>query len=110
MALFQSGLQGWEDKYQNPIFYVEFLRDINHNAAQQHRRSDDPTPLYHHLSLFSSHIITGDMKPGRPPLTSLHEHGDLAAFGTLAQQVDHLIVRHALHISLVHLHDYVALL
>lgn len=43
------------------------------------------------------------------PLTSLHQHGDLAAFGTLAQQVDHLVVRHALHVSLVHLHDNVSL-
>lgn len=42
-------------------------------------------------------------------LTSLHQHGDLAAFGTLAEQVDHLVVRHALHVSFVHLHDDVAL-
>ena len=45
-----------------------------------------------------------------PPLTSLHQHGDLTAFGTLAEQVDHLVVWHALHVSLVHLHDDVALL
>lgn len=50
------------------------------------------------------------VKRARLPLTSLHQHGDLAAFGTLAQQVDHLVVRHALHVSLVHLHDDVALL
>lgn len=40
-------------------------------------------------------------------LTSLHQHGDLAAFGTLAEQVDHLVVGHGLHVSLVHFHDYV---
>lgn len=43
-------------------------------------------------------------------LTSLHKHGDLAAFGTFAEQVDHLVVRHALDIPFVHLHDDVALL
>lgn len=45
----------------------------------------------------------------RLALTSLHQHSDLAAFGALAQQVDHLVVRHALHVSLVHLHDNVSL-
>lgn len=50
------------------------------------------------------------MRRSRPALTSLHQHGDLAAFGTLAEQVHHLVVRHALHVPLVHLHDDVALL
>lgn len=61
-------------------------------------------------SFCTSWLQTMHVKRGRRPLTSLHQHGDLAAFGTLAQQVDHLVVRHALHISLVHLHDNVALL
>ncbi|TNN39997.1 hypothetical protein EYF80_049826 [Liparis tanakae] len=47
---------------------------------------------------------------GPAPLTSLHQHGDLAALGALAEQVDHLVVRHALHVPLVDLHDDVALL
>ena len=52
----------------------------------------------------------GCLKRDQPALTSLHQHGDLFAFGTLAEQVDHLVVRHALHVSLVHLHDDVPLL
>lgn len=42
--------------------------------------------------------------------TSLHKHGDLAASGTFAQQVHHLIVAHILDISLVDFHQNIPLL
>jgi len=41
--------------------------------------------------------------------TSLHQHGDLAAPGALAEQVHHLVVAHVLHVPLVDLHQDVGL-
>lgn len=80
-----------------------------HTSTYGQRQADNARPLRRHLLQSFLHIITADVMQGRLPLTSLHQHGDLAAFGTLAQQVDHLVVRHALHVSLVHLHDNVSL-
>lgn len=73
-------------------------------------------PLHSFVHLITSFRVAASvLAPIYPPLrtnisrqnavhTSLHQHGDLAASGTFAQQVHHLVVAHILDVPLVDLH------